>query len=133
MDDAGINAFVEFREPRRVPIHSTTTQLCAGTSETMFAKARDTFPVRVITDNVFGALRADSTDTRGDVATMRSVREDTREAVRDNATYRPPKSNTPTSENMLIVRRGFADWRDRAPKPLLARDTCVNRISIEVS
>ena len=99
----------------------------------MFAKARDTFPVRVITDNVFGALRADSTDTRGDVATMRSVREDTREAVRDNATYRPPKSNTPTSESMLIVRRGFADWRDRAPKPLLARDTCVNRISIEVS
>jgi hypothetical protein len=99
----------------------------------MFEKARDTFPVRVISDNVFGARRADSTDTRGAVVTTRSVRADTRDAVRDNATYTPAKSNTPTIERMLIVRRGFADWRDRAPKPLLTRDTCVNRISIEVS
>ena len=52
----------------------------------MFEKARDIFPVRVISDNVFGARRADSTDTRGAVVTTRSVRADTRDAVRDNAT-----------------------------------------------
>ena len=126
-------ALVEFTAPSRIPIHSTATQLCVGKSAATFAKARDTLPVRVMTDKVFGALRAESTDTRGTVVTMRSFRWVTRDAVRESATYSPPKNNKPTKAMMLIVRRGFADWRDRAPKPLSARDTCVNRISIEVS
>ena len=49
-------------------------QLCAGKSETILAKARDSLPVRVMTDSVFGALRAESRDTRGAVDTMRSSR-----------------------------------------------------------
>jgi hypothetical protein len=86
-----------------------------------------------MTDKVFGALRAESTDTRGVVVMTRSFRGDTRDAVRDSATYRPPNITKPMNAMMLIVRRGFADWRERAPKPLFARDTCVNRISIEMS
>ena len=72
VDEAGINAFAEFREPRRVPIHSTATQLCEGKSETIFVNARDILPVRVMTDSVVGALRAESSATRGTVPMARS-------------------------------------------------------------
>ena len=39
----------------------------------MFAKALDTLPVRVVTDKVLGALRADNNETRGVVDTTRSI------------------------------------------------------------
>ena len=102
-------------------------------SEAIFAKALDTLPVRVITDNELGALRAESKDTRGVVVTTRSVLWDTREAVRAKAAYKPPNKINPRTATIEIVRRGFADWRERAPKLLFTRDTCVNRISIEMS
>lgn len=99
----------------------------------MFANALDTFPVRVITDKVLGALRADNTDTRGVTETTRSVLCVTRDAVRAKATYRPPNNVSPNNATIEIVRSGFADCRERAPKLLLTRDTCVHRVSIEMS
>ena len=84
--EAGINAFEGLTDPSRVPIQSTATQLWLGKSEAIFANPLETFPVRVITDKVFGALRADRTDTRGANATTRSVLWVTRSAVRANAT-----------------------------------------------
>ena len=131
--DAGINAFDVLKDPSRVPIHSTATQLWEGKSDAIFAKARDTLPVRVITDRELGALRADNNDTRGVVVITRSVLCVTRDAVRAKATYKPPSNINPIIATIEIVRRGFADWRDRAPKLLFARDTCVYRISIEMS
>jgi hypothetical protein len=92
-----------------VPIHSTATQLWEGKSEAMFAKALETLPVRVITDNELGALRAESKDTRGTVVTTRSDFWVTREAVRAKAAYKPPNKNNPRTATIEIVRRGFAD------------------------
>ena len=107
--DAGINAFDGLKDPRRVPIHSTATQLWEGKSEAMFAKALETLPVRVITDNELGALRADNKDTRGVVVITRSVLWVTRDAVRAKAMYRPPNKSIPITATIEIVRRGFAD------------------------
>jgi hypothetical protein len=73
VDEAGTNALLEFTEPIRVPNQSIAAQLSDGRPCAKLENDRVTLPVRVITDNVLGALRADRSGTRGARVTILSV------------------------------------------------------------
>jgi hypothetical protein len=73
VEEAGIKTFSEFIEPSRKPIQSTAAQLFVGTLDDTLEKLRTIFPVRVMTDNVLGVRRADSSETLGITVTDVSI------------------------------------------------------------